>query len=129
VPVFVPTFGNPPPEQPLRYPAENSRSANAPTGISRRVVRLPNLATVSENSAAIAAKEISHIVCTGAPGLDGVGIVSAEPRTVVVNVITVLVPALTDAGLNDAVVAVGNPLAENATVPGNAPPTAAVPIV
>ncbi len=61
--------------------------------------------------------------------MDGAGIVSADPRTVVVNVITVLVPAFTDAGLKDAVVAVGNPLAENTTVPGNAPPTVAVPIV
>lgn len=44
-------------------------------------------------------------------------------------VIVVLVPALTDAGLNDIAVAVGNPLAEKVTGPGNAPPTVAVAIV
>jgi hypothetical protein len=44
-------------------------------------------------------------------------------------VIVVLVPALTDAGLNATVLAVGNPLAANVTGPGNAPPTGAVAIV
>lgn len=55
--------------------------------------------------------------------------ICAEPRAVVVTVIVVLVPAETDAGLNDALAPVGNPLAVNVTAPGNAPPTVAVPIV
>ena len=44
-------------------------------------------------------------------------------------VIVVPRPAVTDAGLNDALAPVGNPLAVNVTVPGNAPPTVAVAIV
>lgn len=44
-------------------------------------------------------------------------------------VIVVLVPAFPDAGLKDAAAPVGRPLAENVTVPGNAPPTVAVLIV
>src|ERR1019366_9092712 len=55
--------------------------------------------------------------------------ICAKPRVVVVTVITVLVPALTDAGLNDAAAPVGNPLAVNVILPGNAPPTVAVAIV
>ena len=62
-------------------------------------------------------------------GLDGGILISANPRAVVVTVIVVELPAVTDAGLNDALAPVGNPLAVNVTVPGNAPPTVAVAIV
>ena len=55
--------------------------------------------------------------------------ICANPRAVVVTVIVVLVPGVTEAGLNDALAPVGNPFAENVTVPGNAPPTVAVAIV
>ena len=44
-------------------------------------------------------------------------------------VIVVLVPAVTDAGLNEALAPAGNPLAVNVTAPENAPPTVAVAIV
>ena len=61
-------------------------------------------------------------------GLDG-GAICANPRGLVVTVIVVLVPAVTDDGLNDALAPLGNPLAVNVTVPGKAPPTVAVAIV
>jgi hypothetical protein len=56
-------------------------------------------------------------------------VICASPRGVVVTVIVVLAPAVTDDGLNDALAPVGSPLAVNVTVPGNAPPTVAVAIV
>ena len=65
----------------------------------------------------------------GPLGLNGVRIICADLRTVVVTVIVVLVPAATDAGLNDAAAPAGNPEAVNVTIPGNVPPTDAVEIV
>ena len=62
-------------------------------------------------------------------GLSGSRITCVNPRAVVVIDIVVLVPTLTDEGLNDAAVPVGRPLAEKVTVPGNGPPTVAVAIV
>jgi hypothetical protein len=71
----------------------------------------------------------SHIGRAGLFGFDGGVVICANPRALVVTVIVVLVPAVTDAGLNDALAPVGSPLAVNVTVPGNAPPTVAVAIV
>ncbi len=143
--MFEPTFGNPPPEHPLIYPTEISSSANAPIGTNRRVVRLPNFAAfASANiSAVISVSNIANIISHigrvelfGAVGgtldggiFDGGILICANRRAVVVIVIVVLVPAVTDDGLNDALAPVGNPLAVNVTVPGNAPPTVAVAIV
>jgi hypothetical protein len=75
------------------------------------------------------ANTINHIGRIGVVGLDGGAVSCAEPRAVVVTVIVVPVPAVTDAGLNDALAPVGRPLAANVTLPGNAPPTVAVAIV
>jgi hypothetical protein len=135
-----PTFGNPPPEHPLIHPTEISSNANAPIGTNRRVVRRPNFAAfASANiSAVISVSNIANVnihigraelfgVVDGT--LDGGTFICANPRAVVVIVIVVLVPAVTDAGLNDALAPVGKPLAVNVTVPGNAPPTVAVAIV
>jgi len=130
--VFEPTFGNPP-AQPLRYPTEISSNANAPIGIKRRIVRLSVrmliLAKVSEASASVNTNAISQSVRVAVFGPNGGRVVCAEPRAVVVMDMVVLVPALTDEGLNDAAVPVGRPLAANVILPGNAPPTVAVAIV
>lgn len=77
-------------------------------------------------SASIVMNAISH---SGLGGAEGGVVISAEPREVVVTVMVVLAPALTDVGLNDALAPVGRPLAVKAMEPGNAPPTVAVAIV
>ena len=71
----------------------------------------------------------NHSGRAGLFGADGGVVICANPRAVVVTVIVVGLPAATDTGLNDALAPVGNPLAVNVTVPGNAPPTVAVAIV
>jgi hypothetical protein len=129
VPRFEPTFGNPPPEQPLMYPAEISSSANAPIGINRRTERRPNFAYVSKVSPIIVANAINHSGRFGALGLNGVRIVCDSPRAVVVTVSVVLAPGATEVGLNVPAAPVGNPLAVNVTLFANAPPTVAVLIV
>jgi len=133
--LFDPTFGNPPPEQPLIYPTEISSNANAPIGINRRAVRFPNFAALpSANASAVisvtnSANVNSHSGRAGFFGVDGRIFICANPRAVVVTVIVVGLPAVTDDGLNEALAPVGKPLAVNVTVPGNAPPTVAVAIV
>jgi hypothetical protein len=129
--LFDPIFGNPPPEHPLIYPTEISSNANAPIGTNRRVERFPNFAALPSASAIVSsiANANIHIGRVELFGLDGGAIISANPRAVVVTVIVVGFPAATDAGLNEALAPVGNPLAVNVTVPGNAPPTVAVAIV
>ena len=129
VPRFEPTFGNPPPEQPLMYPAEISSSTNAPIGIKRRTDRRPSFAYASEISASARANAINHSGRIGPPGLLGVRIISDVPRAVVVTVSVVLAPGATEVGLNVPPAPVGNPLAVNVTLPANAPPTVAVLIV
>jgi len=69
------------------------------------------------------------IINSGRAGAPGKWMICARPREVVVSVMTVLVSALTEGGLNDAAAPVGKPDAENVTVPGKVPPTAAVVIV
>lgn len=134
--MFAPTFGNPPPEHPLIYPTEISSNANAPIGTNRRAVRLPNFAAPA--SAIISVSKIANIIShIGRAELFGVvggtlvgGIlICANPRAVVVTVIVVLVPAVTDDGLNDALAPVGNPLALNVIWPEKVPPIGAVAIV
>jgi hypothetical protein len=133
--LFDPTFGNPPPEHPLIYPTEINSNANAPIGIKRRAVRRPNFAelAIANISAVISVSNIanvnSHNGRAGFFGVDGGAVICANPRAVVVTVIVVGLPAVTDDGLNEALAPVGNPLAVNVTVPGNAPPTVAVAIV
>jgi hypothetical protein len=130
VPLFDPTFGNPPPEHPLIYPTEISSNANAPIGTNRLAVRFPNLAALA--SAIISVSKIanvnSHIGRAGFFGLDG-GAICANPRAVVVIVIVVGLPAETDDGLNDALAPVGKPLALNVIWPEKVPPIGAVAIV
>jgi hypothetical protein len=70
----------------------------------------------------------SHIGRIGLFGADG-GAICANPRAVVVTVIVVGLPAVTDDGLNEALAPVGNPLAVNVTGPEKVPPTVAVAIV
>ena len=129
--MFDPIFGNPPPEHPLIDPTEISSNANAPIGTKRRAERFPNFAALA--SANVSANRIAsvniHIGRAELFGVDGGILISANPRAVVVTVIVVELPAVTEAGLNDALAPVGNPLAVNVTVPGNAPPTVAVAIV
>lgn len=74
------------------------------------------------------AKVISQSGRSGVAGRAGDGNVPVVLRAVVVIVMDVAVPALTDAGLNVAVAPVGKPLALKVTEPGNAPPTVAVAI-
>jgi hypothetical protein len=97
-------------------------------------VRFPNFAALASAtvSAVISVSRLtnvnSHNGRTGFFGVAG-GAIRANPRGLVVTVIVVLVPAVTDDGLNDALAPLGNPLAVNVTVPGKAPPTVAVAIV
>jgi hypothetical protein len=128
VPRFEPTFGKPPPEHPLMYPTEISRTENTPMGMSLRAVLRLNFARLAVASNSSAAKVINQSGRSGVAGLDGVCNVPVVLRAVVVIVIDVPVPALTDAGLNVAVAPVGKPAALNVTEPGNAPPTVAVAI-
>ena len=94
-------------------------------------MRFPNFAALA--SAVISVSNIpsvkSHIECAGLFGVGGGAVICASPRAVVVMVKVVLEPGVTDDGLNDALAPVGNPLAENVTELGNAPPSVAVPIV
>ena len=129
--MFAPTFGNPAPEHPLMYPAEISSNANAPTGTNRRAERFPNFAALASVNASASKIESVNIHNGRAElfGVDGGILICANPRAVVVTVIVVELPAVTDNGLNEALAPVGNPLAVNVTVPGKAPPTVAVAIV
>ncbi len=129
--MFDPIFGNPPPEHPLMYPTEISSNANAPIGTNRRAERFPNFAALPSANAIVSsiANVNIHIGRAELFGLDGGILICANPREVVVTVIVVGFPAATGAGLNEALAPVGNPLAVNVTVPGNAPPTVAVAIV
>ena len=94
-------------------------------------MRFPNFAALAiiVISASKIANVISHSGRVGFFGIDGGMFIFASPCAVVVIVIVVLVPAVTDVGLNDAVAPAGNPLAVNVTLPENAPPTVAVAIV
>ncbi len=56
------------------------------------------------------------------------GVKAVAVRGVVVTVIVVLLPAVTEGGLNIAVAPTGKPVAVNVTGPGKAPPTGAVAI-
>ncbi len=129
--MFDPTFGNPPPEHPLMYPTEIRSNANVPIGTNRRVLRFPNFAALASAviSVSNSANVNIHIGRAELFGVDGGTVICANPRAVVVTVIVVGLPAVTDDGLNDALAPVGNPLAVNVTVPGKAPPTVAVAIV
>jgi hypothetical protein len=126
--VLEPIRGNPPPEQPLMYPTEIRSTAKIPIGASFRIEPRLNFARLAVASARSATKLISHSGRSGVVGRDGGNDIPVELRAVVVIVIDVLVPALTDVGLKVAAAPVGRPLAVNVTVPGNAPPTAAVAI-
>src|SRR5579863_2451867 len=112
------------------YPAEISSNAKAPIGIKRRP-RRPSFANISEVSASVSVSPsaINHSGRFGALGFVGVRMICDNPRAVVVTVNTVLAPGATDVGLNVPADPVGNPLALNVTLPANAPPTVAVPIV
>ncbi len=98
-------------------------------GINRRIECRPSFANPSEVSASASTTAINHSGRFGALGLIGVGGVCAKPRAVVVTVIVVLEPGVTDVGLNVAPAPVGNPLALNVMLFANAPPTVAVLIV
>jgi hypothetical protein len=65
----------------------------------------------------------------GPRGPNGGGVEAVVVRAVVVTVIVVLVPGVTDTGLNVAADPGGNPEAVNVTGLGNGPPTGAVAIV
>ena len=131
VPLFDPIFGNPPPEHPPIYPTEINSNANTLIGIRRRVALRPNFAAHVSVSASISnsANVTSHKCRVELFGFDGGAMNCASPRAVVVTVIVVGLPAVTDAGLNETLAPLGNPLAVNVTVPGKAPPTVAVAIV
>ena len=99
-------------------------------------MRRPNFtalasAVISVSKIANANIHIGRAELFGAVGGTFVGgiLICASPRAVVVTVIVVLVPAVTDAGLNEALAPDGNPPAVNVTGPENAPPTVAVAIV
>lgn len=113
------------------YPTEIRSNANVPIGTNRRVLRFPNFAALASAviSVSNSANVNIHIGRAELFGLDGGAVICASPRAVVVTVIVVGLPAVTDDGLNEALAPVGNPLAVKVTVPGNAPPTVAVAIV
>jgi hypothetical protein len=126
--VFLLNSGNPP-LQPLTYAAEIISSASAPIGISRRTFRRLNFTSVSVASANIITNVTSHSGRIGVLGADGTCFVPSVGRAVVVTVIDVLVPALTDVGVKDAVAPAGSPVVVKVIVPGKLPPIGAVAIV
>lgn len=132
VPVFEPAFGKPP-EHPLKYPSDTINKAKAAAQETYRAGLCDLFARLTPtNSKAIArTSEINKIGSDpGELGPRGIAAlrVATMPRAVVVTVIVVLAPTLTDAGLNVTPVPAGNPVAVKLIELTNVP-TAAVAIV
>lgn len=115
VPVFEPAFGKPP-EHALKYPSDTSNRINAAAEAKYRAglcAVFANLAPASNIAVAIASEIIkpgSDPGILGPRGVAGLRVGTAF-RAVVVTVIVVLAPALTDVGLNVTPVPAGNPVA------------------
>jgi hypothetical protein len=128
--VLEPAFGNPP-EHALKYPSEMSTRINADAEAKFRRGLCADLASFTPVSNIASASAI--IQPNGDPGNRGTRGIdellgAAAFRAVVVSVIVVLAPALTEVGLNAAPVPAGNPVVEKVTELTKVP-TAAVAIV